>query len=141
MAPRFRFLAGQCVPVNAAITSAMLLSAVLLLAALGSTSALPIHTRMMQAQWQASALEEVEAEASAEANTHAASLILSSACVDDPLFKEWTHLGVRVKMPNGVNTMGTCKWFASAPHWCQLAGPHRTACKAACSQVLPDLCA
>lgn len=104
---------------------------------IGSTSALPTHTRMMQAELQAAAFEEADAE-------FRSSLPLdgpSADCSDDPLFKEWLHLGLQVATPEGVSTIGTCKWFASAPHWCHLAGSHRMACKAACSQVLPELCA
>mmetsp|Transcript_6787 Transcript_6787/g.19206 ORF Transcript_6787/g.19206 Transcript_6787/m.19206 type:complete len:133 (+) Transcript_6787:116-514(+) len=61
-------------------------------------------------------------------------------CVDDPNFKEWNHLTLRVQMDDGVHEIGTCGWFASAPHWCHMSGPHRSACKAACSQVIPGLC-
>jgi hypothetical protein len=98
---------------------------------------------MMQAELQAAALAEVDPELSSSRQLTSGSAETggSADCFDDPLFKEWTHLGLQVEAEDGVHTIGTCKWFASAPHWCHLAGSHLMACKAACSQVLPELCA
>jgi len=65
----------------------------------------------------------------------------TATCVDDPNFKEWNHLkNMVVEMPDGEHEVGTCAWFAAAPHWCHMSGNHLRACPAACSAVIPGLC-